>query len=392
MELLCTPALLRNGWSVLVFVAAAPVLAAQSTWIVDARGGGNFADLPPAVAAAADGDTILVRAAPGIAYQPFTTGKALRVVGLGGPLLDTGSAPVLLQGLPAGRRCALAGFVAPVGQQLRVRVSGCQGPVHLQDLRALEPGPTLPSTPMIAIAASWVVTLHEVEGFGAPAVDVSATRVWLTRCRLGVTSSGRGGGMALYGWHAPIVLTESTCDVGAAAGPAIQLQHCTLRLGGTAAAYVQSGGAAGSAAPAVLERASVVVVDPVVRLNPLRAGPVAVSGNGLHGAELVPSTWVQDARAGATLQVSHRVPPGQLFASVLGLCGGDVTVFETVGTLMPALGATVTLAVGTTGGGLWTDTVAVPAGLPPGMLLAAQGVLLPAAGMRLTDGCTFALQ
>jgi hypothetical protein len=60
------------------------VLAVLPTiWIVDASGapGTNFTDLPPAVAAAVSGDTILVR--PG-SYTPFNvTGKALTIRGAG---------------------------------------------------------------------------------------------------------------------------------------------------------------------------------------------------------------------------------------------------------------------------------------------------------------------
>ena len=63
-----------------------PLLVAtlvQTIWIVDAANGPgtNFTQLPPAVAAAQSGDTILVR--PGN-YRPFdVTGKALTILGAG---------------------------------------------------------------------------------------------------------------------------------------------------------------------------------------------------------------------------------------------------------------------------------------------------------------------
>src|SRR5262245_51382709 len=60
--------------------------APQSPWVVDSEGrpGTNFTDLPAAVAAAAPGDTILVRAPSSIisSYSAFTiSGKALTIRG-----------------------------------------------------------------------------------------------------------------------------------------------------------------------------------------------------------------------------------------------------------------------------------------------------------------------
>src|SRR5262245_7589106 len=63
---------------------------AQSTWIVDIHDGpgANFHDLPAAVAAAADGDRLLVRGAPPAVpadlYSPFgIDGKGLTIIGIG---------------------------------------------------------------------------------------------------------------------------------------------------------------------------------------------------------------------------------------------------------------------------------------------------------------------
>ncbi|MCK6445501.1 MAG: hypothetical protein L6Q99_03840 [Planctomycetes bacterium] len=56
---------------------ASPLCAAQ--WVVDASGGGDFLDLPPAIAAAAPGDVLLV--VPG-EYTGFLLEKPLSIVGL----------------------------------------------------------------------------------------------------------------------------------------------------------------------------------------------------------------------------------------------------------------------------------------------------------------------
>src|SRR5262245_14988350 len=75
--------------SFLILMFGAPLLA-QQTWVVDRlnRPGANFTDLPPAVAAAANGDTILLRgtgpATPGVAYTaPTIDGRGLTIRGEG---------------------------------------------------------------------------------------------------------------------------------------------------------------------------------------------------------------------------------------------------------------------------------------------------------------------
>ena len=63
----------------LIFALALPTI-----WIVDAANGPgtSFTDLPPAIAAAQSGDTIIVRAGP--AYTLFSvSGKALTIRGAG---------------------------------------------------------------------------------------------------------------------------------------------------------------------------------------------------------------------------------------------------------------------------------------------------------------------
>jgi len=66
-------------------------LLLQTVWVVDDNGGPgvNFTDLPPAIAAAADGDVLLVRAGT---YTPFMLlGKGLRILGDGPGLKNVGA-------------------------------------------------------------------------------------------------------------------------------------------------------------------------------------------------------------------------------------------------------------------------------------------------------------
>src|SRR5262245_21258714 len=77
-----------------------PILTAllwcQTSWTVDAAGGPgvNFTDIPPAIAAAADGDVLLVA---GGMYSGFSvTGKGLKILGSAGggtTLVGTLAAP-----------------------------------------------------------------------------------------------------------------------------------------------------------------------------------------------------------------------------------------------------------------------------------------------------------
>lgn len=93
-------------------------LLLPTIWIVDANGGpgAHFPDLPPAVAAAVDGDTILVRAG---SYSPLVvTNKALAIRGAGAAVTHVAGAVV--NGAPAGLYVLLAGmdFVPTAGSNL----------------------------------------------------------------------------------------------------------------------------------------------------------------------------------------------------------------------------------------------------------------------------------
>ncbi|MCI0588067.1 MAG: hypothetical protein L0323_14640 [Planctomycetes bacterium] len=75
------------------FHATLPFLLFQSVWVVDDNGGPgvDFTDIPPAIAAAADGDILLVKAGT---YAPFTlSGKGLRILGDGPQVTKVGGNP-----------------------------------------------------------------------------------------------------------------------------------------------------------------------------------------------------------------------------------------------------------------------------------------------------------
>src|SRR5262245_6774486 len=96
----------------LAIVLAVP----QTTWIVDAHNGPgtNFTDLPPAVAVAAHGDTILVRDNGGFPfYSGFqVSGKALTIRGAGATgswLFNSTGNGAAISAVPAGTAFCLQG-------------------------------------------------------------------------------------------------------------------------------------------------------------------------------------------------------------------------------------------------------------------------------------------
>lgn len=82
-QLAWPPRLAFLGTLLAALIGAGPV-GAQTTWTVDASGGADFLQLTDAVAAAADGDRILV--APTGIYDPVTTSKSLEILGPVGPV------------------------------------------------------------------------------------------------------------------------------------------------------------------------------------------------------------------------------------------------------------------------------------------------------------------
>ncbi|MCI0589225.1 MAG: hypothetical protein L0323_20615 [Planctomycetes bacterium] len=116
----------------------------QQTWVVDDNGGPgvNFTDIPPAIAAAADGDILIVRAGT---YSPFAlVGKGLRILGEGPGATVVQSPPGAtvtssVASLPAtspawieGMKFVTPPFITPV--QHRLLVSGFSTKLTLSDV------------------------------------------------------------------------------------------------------------------------------------------------------------------------------------------------------------------------------------------------------------------
>ncbi|MCI0586735.1 MAG: hypothetical protein L0323_07845 [Planctomycetes bacterium] len=177
-------------------------LLLQTTWVVDDNGGPgvDFTDLPPAIAAAADGDVLLVQ--PGT-YSHFTlTGKGLRILGSGASGPNTAFVTDANPGLGMGRTTVNA---VPTGSVL-----------HLEGLRFLG-SPAAPSRLQI-LGASTRATLADVVVIGpqeGTGLLVESSQVRIVRCSI---TGGEGQGFSSAG---PALVVRNGAEVHAA-GSTIQ--------------------------------------------------------------------------------------------------------------------------------------------------------------------------
>jgi len=355
-------------------------VAAQSTWIVNPGGGPgvHFTDLPSAVAAASDGDTILVQWGPFLAgVGGFTTNKGLTIVSEGQVSLATLTTPVTVSGLPTGRQFRLVGFDAPLDQEMRIVLQNCAGEVHLENLHAVEPGWFAPGGPSIDVANCALVTLRDVEDFGNPAVQIANSRVVLANCRLGITTLGLAGGPCLHATDSVVDVSEPFFQTGFSP-VCITLLRTHLRIGGTAGSRIAAGDPQFSVpgTPIVATLGS-VTVDPAV---PLLASPVtspAITGTAVVQTTYVPATWSGRARPGQTVTIEATHPANSVLMQFVGFPGpATATPYgTTLLALTPSPVFLLTVAFHSNAG-VTATPIAIPAWLSPGIGFAAQTLVL----------------
>jgi hypothetical protein len=124
-----------RAWSLLVACAllAAPLRA--GVLVVDSAGGGDFTNLPAAIAAALDGDILLVRAGEYDVYlaapAPAKSLTLLADASAGPPLVHN----VDLHGLPAGNTLIVRGFKVDAYDDFgyALRLEDCEGALVFED-------------------------------------------------------------------------------------------------------------------------------------------------------------------------------------------------------------------------------------------------------------------
>lgn len=214
-------------------------MPAQRRWIVD-RGGGpgvDFQDIPPAMAAANDGDSVLVRfVGP---YSSFVVTKAIVVEATSGATCPT----IEVRGVPRDRHARVDGFVVDGGNRLfegHVKIADCAGAVHLARTHVLLGQSWDQGLGTVDIARCANVLLTDVRagtapsrtGIYKPGVSIADSRVIVQRSTLfgchGFDScegvSPTQGSPALRAQRSIVVIVDSGLRAGDG-GNAYQCNH-----------------------------------------------------------------------------------------------------------------------------------------------------------------------
>ena len=367
------------------------VLSAQTTWIVNAGGGAgvHFADLPTAVAAASDGDTIVVQTGP---FQegatPFVTSKGLTIVGEGGlvPITTSLGNAIEIVNLPATSTFRMVGFARLSNGALDVRVLNCAGKVHLERMRCREPGAFLPVWPSVEIYNSDNVTMRQFETFGSPCVQIDGSRVSMVSCRLGQTHIGLGGGQAVVANYSTVDIIEPLFEPVVAVAATVAVLQSDVRIAGSSGSLVNNG-----TGPAVLANGGSLLVDAAVEITGVGLFGAAFAGSTPPTFASLPASSTGNANPGQALvlrtaaQASSLVftaigQPGFLLDTPLGTLG--IAVSQGYGFLpmavVPALGPA-------------QASLALPAALPLGSAYTTQSVVFQAGQLMISQPCTFVL-
>jgi hypothetical protein len=209
-------------------VLFAPSLRAN-TYTVDAGGGGQFTDIPPAIAFAQPGDVLLVQAG---SYSAFTLDKGLVIIGYGNVLVG-GTAQIV--NVAVGQRAALV-HVKPSD----VTVEGCAGAVVLQDMHNVN---------TVAVQQSNDVRISDVHAEGYPPMGLDGLA--LDTARLELVDSVLWGEQGLNGGSPGYPQYGQNGGRGISAGPSTRVHIARSNifggLGGDAYTALHYGGDGGAA-------------------------------------------------------------------------------------------------------------------------------------------------
>lgn len=206
--------------ALLLLAALAP---AQRTWIVDNVNpvGADFTDLPPAVAAASHGDTILIRGNIG-GFSSTDVDKAVHIASTlaGGGVGFRGD--LKIHGIPAGMRCSLQAVMSVViNRRMSIDIHDNPGSVVLDrmdgDIRRISNSGQVAirigtSGPIEITSSS--VTLQDTNVYGGGGSSSMPWAIKLTGSNLTVVDSWIEGGWATW-------LPYPSCQVISPATPGI---------------------------------------------------------------------------------------------------------------------------------------------------------------------------
>ncbi|MCB9880370.1 MAG: hypothetical protein H6834_01160 [Planctomycetes bacterium] len=301
-----------------VLAAATTAAHAQKTWIVDAqRGTGyDFDTIAPAITAAADGDSLVVRA--GKYAIPQTVTKAVRLLGERDAILDLGTSATNLtvSGVGVGKTFVLAGFrieasFAPAGL---ARIADCQGTVSFEDL--------------VCNALFFDVHTVQIE---------RCTSVFVSRCNITggllarnstvtidacvVSAFSRGSTILCDQTRATFVACQADGINGfiVPAQAAIGANGSDIRVLAGAGSKL-SGGRFGKIAAIVGDSTSTLTLDPLVELVP-SGGANPHEGFGTATTRRMPVLGVTGSTIGGVHSITLRATASSVFALFCGLPG-----------------------------------------------------------------------
>lgn len=323
-------------WSYSLVVAPALALALSAatpaqgmTWIVDlANGPGtHFTDLPPAVAAAADGDTIIVRAG---SYSGFTTGKALMVLGepnaaVQPPPTFWVAAPLVeIAGLGAGKTFVMKGItVTPVTHPVGINLVNNFGRVHLERVSSIH---GFPSSSQAGLAASDCAAVTVSRGDFAGGAGLVAVRSTLSLTDVTLRGANAAPRHTNCEYSSPGAILEASTvylsRTSATGGsglqaiffncpkqPAVSMSGSTVIVSGDSATALVAGGGFGAAIGAIVAVGGQLDVDTNVQLFPSGAPPIQSTGTAVTLRRVV-SLTAAGAPPGGTVPVDVLSPAG----------------------------------------------------------------------------------
>ncbi|MBK9387876.1 MAG: hypothetical protein IPN34_23920 [Planctomycetes bacterium] len=368
----------------------------QRTWIVDASNppGTDFTNLPPALLAASDGDTILVRSG---VYDPAVTSRGVTLLGFGAtivarPIGGSGlERALLVDGLPHGHRFVMRGFQlqGPATNQHAAEIRSCAGVVVLANVHA-SPGQGDAHSLRISESAD-VSVLHSTLSGGLRA---SGSRVWLRDTHVyGPIAQSRFGSLRNYAQPACVGSQSeiSVCGGSLIGGhgliglapdqSAMQLEDCTTRLATGSGLFLRTGSYAGTLTFVISANGGTLDLDPSI--------PLSIGGNSTVSLRRVPAMNAAPTSIGSVLSLDLYAVPGDAFQIFLGL-RADPIALGAFGTLWIEPSALFVVGSGTLDAfGSTSRGILVPN--DPwfqGIVMRAQALRYGAAGTSLTDPAT----
>lgn len=323
----------RTNVTGFVLLTAAMTSHAGNVWVVDGTSGpgSSHSSIGDAIAAAADGDIVLVRSG---SYVPFTLkNKSLEIVADAGADVEVGPFwnPTRIQDVALGKRVLIRGirfttipfgFGSSVIYIPGISISNSVGVVELEDVSS-------PGAAGIEIVSCTSAILSRVSCTGVAGTVLLNSTIVATDCSF-VGVDGYDAASSL-GHHLPQISTRGAAGISVAFGGVVTLSGCTVSGGQGGDGLVDFDGSclpASSGGPAILVSSGATTIRIVGNQASLLPGPPgsdaapctssATTGLPIENSALVTHAWFTEtplefkppavAREGQTLSIGMSGP------------------------------------------------------------------------------------